>query len=126
MPQGLCSGCPALQPVPLEKGCSTARGLPWLCWFPAHLQDSRSIIYFLLLLLFCHVSLSHHLLVFLPPLSPDLENPCCGLWAKDELGLLFVHGSLLASAWGGCVLHVCDTDTLWFMEMIEELSCALL
>lgn len=32
-----CSGCPAwcpaLQPVPLEKGCSTAKSLPWLQGF---------------------------------------------------------------------------------------------
>lgn len=39
---------------------------------------------------------------------------------------MFFHGSLLASAWGDCVLYVFDTDILRFMERIEKLSCALL
>lgn len=39
---------------------------------------------------------------------------------------MFFHGSLLVSAWGGCVLHGVDADILRFMERTEKWSCALL
>lgn len=50
----------------------------------------------------------------------------CEDWMEDELGLLFLNASLLASVKGGCVIHLFGIDILRFMERIKKLSCVLL